>query len=246
MRRLETLRADLRVLSGLIRGMPRHGGHHDHGAHLDAFYGPQATEYDNFRERLLQGRAELIAVLDLPHGARVLELGGGTGRNLEFFPSARRADLQFELVDLCQPLLEHARQRTRGWPSVRITHADATRYQPQYPVDCVLFSYALTMIPDWRAAIDNAIAMLAPGGVLAVVDFHVAGVAPAVGRLRQSAPARYFWKRWFAHDGVYLDSAHLDHLMTRLPAHRCLEDRARLPYLPLLRVPYYRFVGRRD
>src|SRR5688572_29230636 len=105
MRRLETLRADAGVLRRLLRGMPAG----DHGASLAAFYGPQADDYDRFRERLLRGRAELIGALDLPHGARVIELGGGTGRNLEFFPLERRADLQFELVDLCAPLLERAR-----------------------------------------------------------------------------------------------------------------------------------------
>lgn len=240
MRRLETLRADLGVLRGLLRGMPAGG---DHAAGLAAFYGPQANDYDRFRERLLQGRGELIAQLDLPHGARVVELGGGTGRNLEFFPEARRADLRFDLVDLCAPLLERARERTRGWPHVAVHEADATRWQPDAPVDCVLISYALTMIPDWRGAIDNAVAMLKPGGVLAVVDFHLGAVRPERGRLRQGMLSRAFWRRWFAHDGVHLDSAHLEHLRQRLPDHQLVESRASLPYLPLLQVPYYRFVG---
>ena len=242
MRRIDSLRADWQVLRGLLRGMPEG----THGERLAQFYGPQAEHYDRFRERLLQGRAELIGMLDLPHGARVIELGGGTGRNLEFFPVERRADLQFELVDLCAPLLEQARQRTRDWPQVRCVEADATRYQPEQPADCVLFSYALTMIPDWRGAIDNAIAMLRPGGCLAVVDFHVGCAEATPGRLQQSALGRWFWRRWFAHDGVLLDAAHLDHLTTRLPQHHLSERRAALPWLPLLRAPHYLFLGRRD
>lgn len=242
MRRLDTLRADLGVLRGLLRGMPSGG---DHAADLAAFYGPQADDYDRFRERLLQGRGELIAQLDLPHGARVVELGGGTGRNLEFFPPERRDDLRFDLVDLCAPLLERARARTRGWPHVSVQEADATRWRPDVPVDCVLMSYTLTMIPDWRGAIDNAVAMLAPGGVLAVVDFHLGSTRPERGRLRQGALSRGFWRRWFAHDGVRLDSAHLEYLRQRLADHQLVESRASLPYLPLLQVPYYRFLGRR-
>lgn len=242
MRRLETLRADWQVLRGLLRGMPAG----EHGASLAQFYGPQAAHYDRFRERLLPGRQALIDTLaDLPPGATVVELGGGTGRNLEYFAAARREDLRFELVDLCAPLLAQARERTHGWPQVRVVEADATTYTPAQPVDCVLLSYALTMIPDWRAAIDNAIAMLRPGGRLAVVDFHVAAREPAPGRLRQAAIGRAFWRRWFAHDGVRLDAAHLAHLTACLPEHVLYEGRARLPYLPGLRVPYYRFVGRR-
>lgn len=242
MSRLEALRGDLAVIRRFLRGMPREG---DHAQRLAGFYGEQAEHYDRFRERLLPGRAELIGSLDLPRGACIVELGGGTGRNLEYFPEARRADLRFELVDLCEPLLEIARRRTLAWPQVRITCADATRYQPAQPADIVLLSYALTMIPDWRAALDNALAMLRPGGQLAVVDFHVSSADPAPDRERHGAFTRQFWPRWFRHDGVHLNPAHLDALCARLPWHRLHEGRARLPWLPGLRVPYYRFIGRR-
>lgn len=129
---------------------------------------------------------------------------------------------------------------------VRIVEADATTYRPAGAVDCVLLSYALTMIPDWRGAIDNAIAMLRPGGCLAVVDFHVGRAEATPGRLQQSMFGRWFWRRWFAHDGVLLDAAHLDHLTARLPRHRLSERRAALPLLPLLRARHYLFLGRRD
>lgn len=238
---LETLRGDFAVLRQFLRGMPRDG---DHSQRLAGFYGDQAEHYDRFRERLLPGRAELIASLELPRGARIVELGGGTGRNLEYFPVERRGDLHFELVDLCEPLLDIARRRTRDWPNVRITCADATRYRPNEATDVVLLSYALTMIPDWRGAIDNALAMLKPGGQLAAVDFYVSPSAPEPGRVRHGWLTRTFWPRWFAHDGVHLDPAHLNTLCQRLPEHRLSESRARLPYLPGLQVPYYRFVGR--
>ena len=37
--------------------------------------------------------------------------------------------------------------------------------------DRILISYALSMIPDWEAAIDSALAALTPGGSLHIVDF---------------------------------------------------------------------------
>lgn len=242
MRRLEALRSELSVLRQFLRGMPRGGTQSDQ---LGAFYGPQAEQYDRFRERLLHGRAELIASLELPEGAHVLELGGGTGRNLEFFPAQRRADLHFEVVDLCAPLLQVAARRTRDWPSVRTTLADACSHQPGQPVDCVYFSYSLSMIPSWRAALDNALRALKPGGLLAVVDFHVSEARPAPGRARHGALARAFWPRWFAHDGVHVGPERLEALCRQLPEHTLAECLAPVPYLPGLRVPYYRFVGRK-
>ena len=73
---------DLAVIRQLLRGEPRGGDHKDR---LERFYGPQADAYDRFRERLLHGRRELIEALPAGTGAHVVELGGGTGRNLEFF-----------------------------------------------------------------------------------------------------------------------------------------------------------------
>jgi SAM-dependent methyltransferase len=136
------------------------------------------------------------------------------------------------------------RERARRMPQLRAIEADATRWRPVQPVDVVILSYALTMIPDWRAAIDNAIAMLKTGGVLGVVDFHVSSAHADPGSAQHGAATRWFWPRWFRHDGVCLDSAHLSTLRRMVPLHGVIEARAPMPWLPLARVPYYRFVGR--
>ncbi len=228
-----SLAADARVLWSLLRGQQRGG---DHASRLQAFYAPQAEQYDRFRERLLHGRAELYAALPLPEGARIAELGAGTGRNLEFL-GARVAGLQRAyLVDLCPALLAVARRRWAEQPQVAVVEADACQWQPQEPLDAVVFSYSLTMIPDWRQAMANAFAMLRPGGVVAVVDFTLAP--------DQGAAARWFWRHWFGHDGVRLDPAHGTALRALLPAHQLSYHRAPVPYLPL-HTAYYRFIGRK-
>ena len=242
MSRLEALRGDFAVLQRLLRGMPRSGSH---AASLSEFYGPQASQYDRFRERLLRGREELIARLPLPERAHVVELGGGTGRNIEFFGERIDRIKTIEIVDLCAPLLARARERAMRVPQLRVVEADATTYQPSEPVDCVYFSYALTMIPDWRMAMRNAIEMLKPGGVLGVVDFYVSTVRPDIGCVQHDAITRHFWPTWFRHDGVRLDAQHLIELRRKLPEHELIEARAAVPYLPFGRVPYYVFVGRK-
>jgi S-adenosylmethionine-diacylgycerolhomoserine-N-methlytransferase len=233
--------ADSSTLFHLVRGQPRRGSHAER---LQAFYGPQAAFYDAFRERLLHGRRELIEQLDLPAGARVVDLGGGTGRSLLFFGDRLAGLARVELVDLCPALLQEARKRTAPMPNVHVVHADATSYRPEQPVDCVYFSYALTMIPAWRGAIDNALAMLRPGGLLAAVDFYVSESSPPPGVLRHGVVTREFWTRWFAHDGVRLTPSHLRRLQELLPDHTVQERRGPVPYLPGLRAPYYLFVGR--
>jgi S-adenosylmethionine-diacylgycerolhomoserine-N-methlytransferase len=234
---------DTAVLIQLMRGQSRNG---THAERLQAFYAPQAARYDTFRDRLLHGRRELIELLDPMPGDRVVELGGGTGANLDFFGQKRLRQLdRFDLVDICPALLEVAQRRSAQLENVHIIKANVAQFQPQEPVDIVYLSYALTMIPDWERAIENAIAMLRPGGKLGVVDFYVSFADPPPGLARHDTLTRWFWPRWFVHDGVRLSSAHLATLLKRLDVVTLLERRAPVPYLPGLRVPYYVFTGRK-
>jgi len=235
--------AEARVLLQLARGSAGTGSHAER---LQAFYGPQAAHYDAFRERLLHGREDLIRRLAPPPGATVIELGGGTGRNLEYFGPRLLTFARIEVVDLCPALLEQARRRCARWPGVaQVIEADAATYRPPHPADCVYFSYALTMIPDWRAAADNALGMLRPGGLLGAVDFYEAPRSPLTGRAWHGGLARGFWRRWFRHDGVMLDPRHLPYLLGRTEPVCCEKRSARVPYLPGLRVPYYLYIGRK-
>ena len=224
--------ADARTLWHLARGMPRGG---DHAERLSAFYGPQADDYDSFRDRLLPGRADLLAWLAPKPGESVVELGAGTGRN-PFFLGSRLPMLgELTLVDLCTPLLEKARKRWAQAANVRVVEADACTWRPEEPVDAVYFAYALTMIPDWRAAMSNAVAMLRPGGRLGVVDFTLVP--------QQSWLAQQFWRSWFGPDGVQLDPEHAATLRRLLPLHELRQRYSPVPYLPSLAVPYYLFLG---
>lgn len=226
----------------MARGLPSRDSH---AAALAAFYAPQADRYDAFRERLLHGRAAMVERLPVGAGARVIELGGGTGRNLDFFGERLAGFARVEIVDLCAPLLEVAAARTRRFDHVAVVHADASTYRPAEPADAVYFSYALTMIPAWATAVDNAVAMLRPGGTLGVVDFYVSGPAPPGGLVRHGWPTCAFWPAWFRHDGVHLSPEHLPYLRRRLDTVYLREARGPVPYLPLAAVPYYVFIGRK-
>jgi S-adenosylmethionine-diacylgycerolhomoserine-N-methlytransferase len=226
--------ADAGILLRMLRGLPRAGSHAER---LEGFYAPQAERYDAFRSRLLHGRDALIEALEIPAAARVVELGCGTGRNLASIEKVRPVATltNIQLVDLCPALLAVARQRVLGMANVEVIEADATLWQPAAPAERVYLSYALTMMPDWRAVLANAYAMLAPGGRLGLVDFHLPETGNRLGNR--------FWRTWFAHDGVALSGEHLRTLKTLFTHSITRECRAAVPYLPGLRAPYYLFVG---
>ena len=126
-----------------------------------------------------------------------------------------------------------------------MTEGDACLWRPREPVDAAYLSYALTMIPDWFRAIDNALSWLRPGGRLGVVDFYVSRRDPAPGMVRHGALQRTFWPLWFSHDGVHLSCDHLPYLLARCDCLHLEEHFGSVPYLPYVRVPYYIFVGRK-
>lgn len=242
---LAALVSDSLVLLHLLKGQPLSGARTQE-ERLERFYGPQAPYYDSFRERLLHGRRELVEKLAPMPGSRVIELGAGTGRNIDFFGARLLSLERLELVDLCPSLLIQARERCSRWPEIaHAVQADVTTYQPDKPADCVFLSYSLTMIPDWRRALANAIRMLRPGGVLGVVDFHVSRNLPGPDAFRQSRLSRWFWRKWFRHDGVHLNSEHLEALCSSTRQVLLEERFGHVPYLPWLRAPYYLYIGRK-
>lgn len=236
-----TWRDDVRVLLQFLHGRRRGG---DHGANLDAFYGPQADVYDRFRERLLHGRADLMRALDLAAGRRVIDFGAGTGRHWLFIEPALPGLARVDLVDLCTPLLEVARTRFAGHPNVRTVHADAQVWRADEPADAAIFSYSLSMIPDWRAALANAARQVRPGGVIGIVDFYTLPDPPPGPFKPLSSWNRFFWPRWFAHDGVMLRPEVPAALLALGNTVRFEQGLARLPYLPFVRAPWFLWVGR--
>ncbi len=232
--------AELRSLWQLAKGVP---AGLNFAARLDAFYRPQADGYDALHRHMLPGRDLLLDKLALAPGSRVVELGAGTGGLLELWGARLQNLAALELVDICPAMLEKARHRSRLHGNVRVVEADATAYRAPWAADCVYFSYSLTMIPDWVRALNNALGMLKPGGKLGIVDFYVAGADQEWARAQHSALTRWFWTHWFRHEQIHLSPRHISALCALTDDPRLHESAGAMPYLPLLRAPYYVFVG---
>ena len=197
---------------------------------------------------MLHSRQEMIQSVPVPEGGVWVDLGAGTGENAEHLGENLSRLSKMYLVDLSTSLLEQAKARiqARNWSNVEAICHDATTFVPgEGQADVVTFSYSLTMIPDWFRAIDQAYAILKPGGVIGVVDFFVARKHPAEGRTGHAWSTRTFWPTWFASDNVFLSPDHLPYLQNKFEAITLHERRGRIPYLPVIRAPHYLFIGKK-
>ncbi|UVK36219.1 class I SAM-dependent methyltransferase [Mesorhizobium sp. AR10] len=150
----------------------------NHAELMDGVYRWQRHFYDLTRKYYLLGRDRLISGLVVPAGGTVLELGCGTGRNI-VLAARRYPDAHFFGLDISAEMLETATAAiARDGLSGRVTLArgDATDFDAKAlfgmeSFDRIFVSYSLSMIPNWEKTVAAALAALAPGGSLHVVDF---------------------------------------------------------------------------
>lgn len=157
-----------------------------HKQRMDSMYRVQRHFYDVTRAYYLLGRNERIAALKPPTGGSVLEIGCGTGRNL--IQLARQyPETSIYGVDISDAMLVtagNAVEREGLRHRVKLAQGDATTFDGsafgKSNYDRILFSYTLSMIPDWQLALQTASQRLAPAGELHVVDFGPCSGLPGI------------------------------------------------------------------
>ncbi len=134
--------------------------------------------YDYTRTHYLFWRRRLIDSLNPPGNGTIVEVACGTGWNLlraaKAYPAAHLYGF-----DISREMLATSRSSIRREgiePRVRLAEGDATSFDLNQmfglkDADRIFISYALSMIPDWPAAVERGVAQLAPGGQLHIVDF---------------------------------------------------------------------------
>ena len=180
----------------------------DHARQMQQLYRREVFTFDYTRVPVLLGRRRLRGLV--PTGARVLEVGCGTGGNLHRLHAAVGPSGEVIGVE-CAPAM-WARARRRAGPGIQVQLADYVGgpLQSDTPValrpDVVVFSYSLSMIPDFGAALDRAWESLRPGGRIVVLDFLDSGLGPVRRRLGrygvESGEAR---RRWLRHRGQVIE-----------------------------------------
>jgi betaine lipid synthase len=203
------------------------------------------------------------------------QIGGGTGYNIEAMRQFIDVPTYFSriyLVDFSPSLCRIARQRFSklGWKNVHVVCQDARLFRLQdheaaisdsprlasntrakkdniSKASLVTMSYALSMIPEFHSVIDSIPALLAPSGILSVVDFYVQNAVDISGRNYGGGSfhrhvnwlGRVFWRSWFELDRVALEPARRDYLEYRFGT--ILNFNKRHYYLGA--IPYYTWIG---
>jgi S-adenosylmethionine-diacylgycerolhomoserine-N-methlytransferase len=168
----------------------------DHPMLMDKVYRRQRHIYDLTRKYYLLGRDRLIREMALPARAAVLEVGCGTARNLikmaKRYPTARLYGLDISSEMLRTAAVALGRVGLEDRVTLRCDYAEnltPALFGRSEPFDAIVFSYSLSMIPDWKQALKCAGAALRVGGKLHIVDF---------GDLGGAGLRRQLLRRWLS------------------------------------------------
>ena len=157
----------------------------NHDDLMDNVYRGQRHIYDFTRKYYLLGRDRLIRDLSVPQGGTVLEIGCGTGRNLamigKVWPDCRLhgLDISAEMLksaanNLDVAKLAHCASLAKG----DAANFDAMDVFGRAGFDRIVFSYTLSMIPDWQGALRQALPLLSTQGSIHIVDFGMQQAMP--------------------------------------------------------------------
>jgi len=156
---------------------------------MENYYRFHAEIYDLSRPFFLFDRDKTSKELDIKENDTVLEVGCGTGANLRYLAEKAGQGGHVYGLDCSESMLKKSREKIEkyGWTNVSLIKEYAEKYTLEEKADLILFSYSLTMIPDWKAALDNAIKNLKDRGKLVILDFYVWNRYEAVFNI---------WKKW--------------------------------------------------
>jgi phosphatidylethanolamine/phosphatidyl-N-methylethanolamine N-methyltransferase len=139
-------------------------------AHESVLYSHFSHFYDLVFGRVFLPRvARVIRGLEIPAGARVLELGVGTGAALSAYPH----HCHVTGLDLSEAMLREARARIarKGWKHVDVVQGDAMRLPfPDDAFDYVMAFHVVTVVPEPDHLMREAIRVCRPGGLVTVVN----------------------------------------------------------------------------
>lgn len=167
------------------------------------FSASDADAYEAHMGRHSRGLAELfLDFVGTAEGEQVLDLGCGTGSLT--FTLAHRVDLQGICgVDVAEPYIEFARERSNEDPRIEFRQGSATNVpMGNNSVDKALSILLLSFVSDTQAALSEMIRVTRPGGTVAAALWDTRG-GHVVNRMFWDTAAAVFPDAMEARKGNY-------------------------------------------
>ena len=150
--------------------------------HESKIYYELSHLYDRIFTRIFFPRIKsTLAGLAIPPGAKVLEVGVGTGLSLSGYPE--HADVLG--IDLAPDMLERAQEKVaeNGWRHIRLEQGDALDLKfPDGSFDYVTSFHVVTVVPDSMQMMREIARVCRPGGTVVIIN-HFRSERPWLARL---------------------------------------------------------------
>ncbi|HXV80683.1 MAG TPA: class I SAM-dependent methyltransferase [Candidatus Binatia bacterium] len=164
-------------------------------AHESRLYSNFAPLYDKVFGKIFYSRLErVIEDLEIPRGAKVLEVGAGTGTSFPAYPS----HCEVTGIDLAPDMLARARRKIleNGWLHLKVMEMNALDLEfPEDTFDYVMAFHVVTVVPDPVRMIEEAKRVCKPGGRIVIVN-HFTSDFPLLGSLTRAMDPVTRWLGW--------------------------------------------------
>ncbi len=167
-----------------------------HKAHDSKLYSDLSPLYDLIFRRIFYPRiARVIASLDIPAGARVLELGVGTGLSVGAYPRRCRV----VGIDLARDMLVRARGKTRRHDCRHVSLLQMDALQLGFAdasFDYVTAFHVTSVVPDPARMLREAQRVCRPGGTIVIINHFQSenDVPRRLSRLIDPVTRRLGWR----------------------------------------------------
>ena len=150
--------------------------------HESRIYSEFAHVYEKIFAPLLKRRIHtVIKSLHIPPGAKVLEVGIGTGLSMAAYPS----HCEVNGIDLATDMLEKAQEKAdeNGWRHFRLLEMDALKLTlAENAFDYVCSFHVLSVVPDPVRMMREIHRVCKPGGTVVLIN-HFRSTKPVIGPL---------------------------------------------------------------
>jgi phosphatidylethanolamine/phosphatidyl-N-methylethanolamine N-methyltransferase len=139
-------------------------------SHESRIYRELSRHYERIFARFLRRRIQsTIESLDIRPGAKVLEVGVGTGLSLSAYP--RHAEVTG--IDIAPEMLAQAQRKIdrHGWRHVTLRRMDALEMDfPDESFDYVTAFHIMSVVPDSKRLIGEILRVSKPGATIAIIN----------------------------------------------------------------------------